>query len=195
MSARPQLSKSRSKSRRIGYIRVSSLTQSTERQLAGIALDKVFTDKLSAKDVERPALKRALDCLMEGDSLLVHSLDRLARNTEDLLRIVRELTSQGITVEFVKNRMTFSGKNDPMSKLMLTMLAAFAEFERELIRERQREGIAIAKTKGVYKGRAPSLSPSQAKELRERAAKGWTKADLAKAYGVTRMTIYSYLNA
>src|SRR6266496_2809806 len=104
MSARPQLSKSRSKSRRIGYIRVSSLTQSTERQLAGIALDKVFTDKLSAKDVERPALKRALDCLMEGDSLLVHSLDRLARNTEDLLRIVRELTSQGITVEFVKNR-------------------------------------------------------------------------------------------
>src|SRR5207253_8624011 len=105
--------------------------------------------------------------------------DRLARNAEDLLRIVRELTGKGVTVEFVKNAgLTFRPeKKDKMAHLMLTMLAGFAEFERDLIRERQAEGIAIAKAKGVYKGRAKMLTPAQAKELRQRAKKGTPKVD------------------
>jgi DNA invertase Pin-like site-specific DNA recombinase len=120
-------------------------------------------------------------------------MDRLARNAEDLLRIVRELTDRGVTVEFVKNHLTFSGKSDPMGKLMMTMLAAFGEFERDLIRERQREGIAIAKAKGVYKGRRKALKPEEAVTLREMAEAGMPKAELARTYGVSRQTVYEYL--
>ena len=122
-------------------------------------------------------------------------MDRLARNAEDLLRIVRELTGRGVSVEFVKNNLTFSGKADPMPKLMLTLLAAFGEFERSLIRERQREGIAIAKAKGVYRGRKKALNPEEAQELREQAYAGIPKADLARAYGISRETLYQYLRA
>jgi DNA invertase Pin-like site-specific DNA recombinase len=122
-------------------------------------------------------------------------MDRLARNAEDLLRIVRELTERGVTVEFVKNHLTFSGHTDAMSKLMLTMLAAFGEFERDLIRERQREGIAIAKAKGVYKGRRRALSAEQANEVRRKVADGVPKAELARTYGVSRETVYQYLRS
>src|SRR6516162_3446216 len=112
------------KVQRVGYIRVSTLDQSTERQLDGIQVDRVFTDKASGKDTRRPQLQAALGYVRKGDTLVVHSLDRLARNAEDLLRTVRELTEKGITVEFVKNRLTFAaGGSDPMSTLMLTMLA------------------------------------------------------------------------
>jgi DNA invertase Pin-like site-specific DNA recombinase len=181
---------------RIGYRRVSSIVQSTERQLEGVTLDRTYEDKLSGKDVNRPQLKAAMDYCRDGDTLIVHSLDRLARNTEDLLRIVRELNAKGVTVEFVKNHMTFAaGKHAPMPKLMLTMLAAFAEFERNLIRERQAEGIAIARTKGVYKGGQPKLTPVQAKELRSQARKGVAKAELARTYGISRETVYQYLRS
>jgi len=122
-------------------------------------------------------------------------MDRLARNAEDLLRIVRELTGRGVSVEFVKNRLTFSGKADPMGKLMLTMLAAFGEFERELIRERQREGIAIAKAKGVYKRRKKALAPEQMQEVVELAGTGIPKAELARSYGISRETLYQYIRA
>lgn len=184
-----------SKGQRIGYVRVSTLDQNTERQLDGVELDRVFTDKASGKDVQRPHLKAALEYVRDGDTLLVHSMDRLARNAEDLLRIVRELTGRGVSVELVKNSLTFSGKTDPMGKLMLTLLAAFGEFERELIRERQREGIAIAKAKGVYKGRKKALPPEQAQELVELARSGMPKADLARSYEISRETLYQYLRA
>ena len=115
------------KGHRVGYVRVSTVDQNTERQLDGIELDRVFTDKASGKDVKRPQLQAALEYLRDGDTLFVHSLDRLARNAEDLLRIVRELTERGVAVEFVKNKMMFSGNTaDPMARLMLTMLAGFA---------------------------------------------------------------------
>ncbi|RXV70950.1 recombinase family protein [Burkholderia stabilis] len=131
-----------SKGKRIGYIRVSTVDQSTERQLEGVDL---FMDKARGTDTERPQLQAALDYLRDGDTLLVYSMDRLARNTEDLLRMVRELTERGVTVQFAKDAMTFSAdKRNPQQELMMTMLAAFAQFERSLIRERQREGIAIA---------------------------------------------------
>ncbi|MCR4467790.1 recombinase family protein [Burkholderia sp. SCN-KJ] len=183
-----------SKGKHIGYIRVSTVDQSTERQLEGVDLDKVFTDKASGKDTERPQLQAALDYLRDGDTLTVHSMDRLARNTEDLLRMVRELTERGVTVQFVKDSMTFSAdKRNPQQELMMTMLAAFAQFERSLIRERQREGIAIAKANGVYKGRKPSLSPEQVSTLRQRAASGEAKAAIARDLGISRETLYQYL--
>ena len=181
------------KGHRVGYQRVSTLDQNVERQLEGVELDRVFTDKASGKDTKRPQLQAALDYLREGDELFVHSMDRLARNAEDLLRIVRELTDRGVAVEFVKNRLTFSGKADPMGKLMMTMLAAFGEFERDLIRERQREGIALAKAKGVYKGRRKALKPEEAVALREMAEAGMPKAELARTYRISRETVYAYL--
>ena len=181
------------KGQRVGYVRVSTLDQNTDRQLDGVELDKVFTDKASGKDTKRPQLIAALEYVREGDTLFVHSMDRLGRNAEDLLRIVRELAGRGVSVEFVKNRLTFAGKEDPMGKLMLTMLAAFGEFERALIRERQREGIAIAKAKGVYKGRKKALALEQLRELVELARSGMPKAELARSYGISRETVYQYL--
>src|SRR5947208_7871685 len=182
------------KGHRVGYVRVSTVDQNTERQLDGIKLDRIFTDKASGKDVKRPQLKAALEYIREGDKLVVHSLDRLARNAEDLLRIVRELTEKGVTVDFVKNRLTFGGDTtDPMAKLMLTMLAGFATFERDLIRERQREGITLAKSRGAYKGRRKALSPEEVVQLREMADAGMPKTELARTYGVSRETVYSYL--
>jgi DNA invertase Pin-like site-specific DNA recombinase len=182
-------------SHRVGYRRVSSVSQSTERQLDGVRVDKVYEDKLSGKDANRPRLKAALDYCREGDTLVVHSLDRLARNTEDLLRIVRELNAKGVTVEFVKNNLTFKGGDDPTSVLLLTILGAVATMERALIRERQREGIDLAKARGVYKGGQPKLTPMQAQDLRERAKKGTAKVDLARHYGISRQAVYDYLRA
>jgi len=185
-----------SKSQRVGYVRVSTLDQSLERQLEGIRLDRIFTEKASGKDVARPQLKAALEYVRDGDSLAVHSMDRLARNAEDLLRIVRELTERGVAVEFIRNQLRFSvDRSNPMEDLMLTMLAGFAQFERALIRERQMEGIAVAKAKGKYKGRKRALDPEQARELREIAASGMPKAELARAYGISRETLYQYLRA
>jgi DNA invertase Pin-like site-specific DNA recombinase len=184
------------KGHRVGYVRVSTIDQNSERQLDGIKLERVFTDKASGKDVKRPQLRAALEYLREGDTLYVHSLDRLARNAEDLLRIVRELTERGVSVDFVKNKLTFSGdRTDPMARLMLTMLAGFATFERDLMRERQREGIALAKLRGAYKGRKKALNPEEAKELREQAYAGIPKSDLARAYGISRETVYQYLRS
>lgn len=183
------------KTQRVGYLRVSTLDQNTERQLDGIEVDKTFTDKASGKDAERPQLRKAVEYVREGDTLIVHSLDRLARNVDDLRRIVSDLTGRGVTVEFVKERLAFSGSDDHMSKFMLAVLGAFAEMERSLIRERQREGIALAKAKGVYKGRAKALKPEQIAEVREQAAAGIPKTDLARAYGVSRETLYSYLRS
>lgn len=183
-------------SKRIGYVRVSTADQSTARQLDGVQLDKVFEDKASGKTTERPKLKAALDYLRDGDTLIVHSMDRLARNTEDLLRIVRELTAKAVTVEFIKERMTFKGdSHDPMQTLMMTMLGAFAQFERTLINERQREGIAIAKANGVYKGRKPSLTPDQVAIAKTRIDVGESVAAVARELGISRPTMYAYLKA
>jgi DNA invertase Pin-like site-specific DNA recombinase len=182
-------------SQRIGYIRVSSLDQNAERQLDGIHVDKVFTDKASGKDTNRPQLQIALNHVRVGDTLVVHSMDRLARNVEDMLRLVREMNDRGVSVEFIKENMSFTaGNDDPRSILMFTMLSAFAQFERSLIRERQREGIALAKAKGtVYKGRKPALNAERIAQLREQAATGANKTKLAKEFGISRETLYQYI--
>ena len=178
-------------SKTVGYIRVSSLDQNTERQLDGLKLDKVFTDKASGKDTKRPQLKAALKYLRDGDKLIVHSLDTLARNLVDLKNIVSELTVRDVTVEFVKERLVFTNEDNAMSNLLLSVISAFAEFECSLIRERQREGIALAKKAGVYKGRKPSLTAIQVIEIRKRVAVGEKKARLATEFGVSRQTLYS----
>lgn len=182
------------KGQQVGYIRVSSLDQNTERQLDGLKLDKVFTDKASGKDTARPQLQAALEHLREGDTLHVHSMDRLARNVDDLRGIVKGLTGKGVAVKFHKEGLTFTGEADPMAELLLTMLGAVAQFERSLIRERQREGIAIAKAKGIYKGRKQALSEAQIVALKERAKEsGQNKTALAKEYGISRETLYQYI--
>src|SRR5271168_111005 len=185
----------RRNSKRVGYVRVSTLDQNTERQLDVQELDKIFTDKASGKDTKRPQLQAAVDYLREGDCLIVHSMDRLARNLDDLRRIVLGLTSKGVLVEFVKEGLTFTGEDSAMSQLLLSVMGAFAEFERSLIKERQREGIALAKKAGVYKGRKPSLTEEQAQQLRARITAGEKKAALAREFGISRETLYQYLHA
>ena len=178
--------------KRVGYIRVSSVDQNSGRQLEGIELDKSFTDKASGKDVKRPQLQAAFEYLRDGDVLVVHSMDRLARNLDDLRRIVTELTDRGVQIQFMKEGMLFTGEDTAMSKLLLSVMGAFAEFERSLLKERQREGIAIAKRAGVYKGRKPSLTAERAAQLRTRISAGEKKAALAREFGISRETLYQY---
>jgi DNA invertase Pin-like site-specific DNA recombinase len=180
---------------RIGYVRVSSFDQNPERQLEGIQVDRNFTDKASGKDVKRPQLGVLMGFARAGDTVVVHSMDRLARNLDDLRRIVQTLTQRGVHIEFVKEHLCFTGEDSPMANLMLSVMGAFAEFERSLIRERQREGIALAKQRGAYRGRKKSLSDSEIAELQQRAAAGEKKAMLAREFGICRETLYQYLRA
>ena len=183
------------KGQRIGYLRVSSADQTLDRQLEGIPLDRIFSDKASGKDAQRPQLGAMLKFIREGDTLVVHSMDRLARNLDDLRRIVQGLTQRGIRIEFVKESLTFTGEDSPMATLMLSVMGSFAEFERALIRERQREGIAIAKLRGAYKGRKKSLNLEQVASLQRRVLEGGKKAALAREFHISRETLYQYLRS
>ena len=156
-------------------------------------LDKVFTDKASGKDTKRPELELLIQYVREGDTVVVHSMDRLARNLDDLWQKVQKLTSQGIRVQFIKENLIFTGEDSPMATLMLSVMGAFAEFERALIRERQLEGIALAKQRGVYRGRKRSLSSRDIAEVRRRIDAGEKKAKVAREYGISRETLYQYL--
>ena len=177
----------------IGYVRVSAVDQNELRQLDGLELDKTFTDKASGKDVNRPQLELLLSFIREGDTLVCHSMDRLGRNLDDLRKLVLDLTGRGVHVQFIKESLVFTGEDSPMANLLLSVMGAFAQFERELIRERQREGIALAKKRGAYVGRKRSLSPVQASALLKRVAAGESKTLLAQELGVTRDTIYRYI--
>lgn len=156
-------------------------------------MDRLFTDKASGKDTQRPQLEALLSFVRDGDTVVVHSMDRLARNLDDLRKMVQNLTKRGIRIEFIKEHLTFTGEDSPMANLMLSVMGSFAEFERALIRERQREGIALAKQHGVYRGRKKSLLPEQVAQLRQRANAGEKKSELAREYGISRETVYQYL--
>lgn len=181
------------KGERIGYVRVSSYDQNPERQLEGVLLDRVYVDKASGKNTERTELNALMRFVREGDTVIVHSLDRLARNLDDLRRVVNALIQRGIKVEFIKENLVFTGDDSPLSHLMLSIMGAFAEFERSLIRERQREGIALAKQRGAYKGRKKALSVAQVLELKEAVCAGKKKAQVARKFGISRETLYQYL--
>ncbi|MEZ8306910.1 MULTISPECIES: recombinase family protein [Vibrio] len=181
------------KGQRIGYIRVSSFDQNPDRQLDGIATDRNFIDRASGKSIERPQLEEMLQFVREGDTIIVHSMDRLARNLDDLRTLVRNLTSKGIDIQFCKEQLTFTNNDSPMSQLLLSVMGAFAEFERALLKERQKEGIEIAKRQGKYRGRKRALDEAQIAELKVRANAGEVRSNLAKEYGISRETLYSYL--
>lgn len=137
----------------VAYIRVSDAGQNTERQLSetGITFEKTFEDKASGKNTDREGLKAMLEYVREGDTLHVHSIDRLGRSLIDLKTVVTQLNAMGVVVHFHKENLKFeAGTQNPMQTLMFDMLGAFAEFERSMIKERQMEGIAKAKEKGVY---------------------------------------------
>ena len=181
--------------KKIGYIRVSSFEQNQERQLEGIKLDKKFIDKASGKDVNRPALTELLNYVREDDTIIVHSMDRLARNLDDLRQIVQKLNKQNIKIQFLKENLIFTGEDSPMANLLLSVMGAFAEFERSLIKERQFEGIALAKTKGLYKGRKAMLNHEQISLLKSKINLGIPKARIARELKVSRRTLYNYIPA
>jgi DNA invertase Pin-like site-specific DNA recombinase len=181
------------KSNKIGYVRVSSYDQNISRQLEGFDLDKVFVDKASGKDTHRPELENLKQFIREGDIVIVHSMDRLARNLDDLRQIVRNFTHNGVKIQFVKENLIFSGEDSPLANLLLSVMGAFAEFERALIRERQQEGIEMAKQRGAYKGRKKSLTETQIITLKERINSGEKKSVIARELGISRETLYKYL--
>lgn len=177
----------------IGYIRVSTVDQNTDRQLDNVKLDEVFEEKISGKSIKRPKLEECIKYMRKGDTLHVHSMDRLARNLKDLQTIVEELTAKGIVVQFHKENLTFTADTSAMSKLMLQIMGAVAEFERSLIKERQMEGIQKAKELGKHLGRKATLSNDQMLELQARVNAGVSKKDVAQEFGISRQTLYRVL--
>ena len=181
------------KGQRVGYIRVSTIDQNTSRQLDGIPLDKTYIEKISGKNTDRPQLDLMMSYVREGDEVIVHSMDRLARNLDDLRKIVSTLTKRGITIKFRKENLIFKGDDSPMANLLLSVMGAFAEFERDIILERQREGIRLAKLRGAYKGRKKCLTPEQVIELKDMVANRYRVTEIAKKFNVNRTTLYNYL--
>lgn len=177
----------------VGYIRVSSYDQNTSRQLEGVELGKIFEEKVSAKNTDRPQLQACLEYLREGDTLHVHSIDRLARNLVDLQELVGRLTSKGVSVRFHKENLVFTGQDDAIARLTLQMMGAFAEFERAMIKERQREGIAKAKAEGRCWGRKAKLGPDQVAEIRDKLSIGVSRKAIAEELGISRQTLYAAL--
>ena len=188
-----------SRGQRVGYIRVSTVEQNNQRQKELLAnsgkIDRFFEDKISGRTkTARPGLGECMAYVRDGDELVVSSIDRLARSLADLRGIVDELTNKGVTVTFLHENLAFAkDTSDPRADLMLGILGSFAEFERAIIRERQAEGIALAKKAGKYKGRKPALTPQQVAEIKQRALTGESKEALAREFEVTRPTVYRAL--
>ncbi len=187
--------------KRIGYVRVSSVDQNDARQLDGVALDKTFADKASGKNTDRSQLQAMLEFVREGDQIYVHSMDRLSRSLRDLQDVVERLTAKGISVTFMKENLRFDppstgtdAHQTAYSTLMLQLLGAVGQFERALIKERQREGIAIAKTNNVYKGRKKALNKVAIAKLKQMAADGVSKVEIAETLGISRASVYVYLS-
>jgi len=176
-----------SNGKHIGYIRVSTLEQKTVRQLNDVQLDRVFTDKCSGKDRNRPQLDALLDYIRDGDTIHVHDISRMARNIRDLQTLVETFINKGCAVKFHKENLTFTGNsNDPMQRLMLNMLGAVYEFEREMTLERQREGIAQAKAAGKYKGRKKSIDRNA---VMQRLSGGLSIRKTAKELGISTTSV------
>ena len=175
----------------IAYRRVSTTDQTTDRQLAGMKFDKEFSDQCSGSNTNRPGLQACLEFIREEDKLVVHSMDRLARNLPDMLALVGDLTKRGVSVEFVKEGLEFTGEANPMQNLQLAVMGAVAQFELAMIRERQREGVAAAKRAGKHCGRKSNLTDEQAREVVARVEGGEDKTAIARAFGISRATVYN----
>lgn len=180
--------------KRVGYIRVSTPDQNPDRQLEGVQLDKSFIDYASAKSTNRPQLKAMLDFVREDDIVIVHSMDRLARNLKDLKSIVDTLVRKKIQIQFLKENLIFSQENSAMANLMLHLMGSFAEFEYAFIRERQREGIEIAKRKGKFRGTTKKLNAEKIEILKKDLLTRKSKSQIAHELGVSRFTLYRYIS-
>ncbi len=180
---------------KVGYIRVSSAEQNVERQLESITLDKVFLERRSGKNLrDRVILEECLDYLREGDVLYVHSIDRLARNLLDLQQIIQRVLDKKASIEFVSERLVFTQQEDPFAELTLHLLGAFAEFERKIIKLRQREGIDAARARGKHVGR-PMMSAATRQAILSLHAQGLPKAQIAHQAKVSRQTVYRVIQA
>ena len=175
---------------RVGYRRVSTVEQNFDRQELG-DIDRVFEEKVSGKDVDRAALIEMVEYVREGDEVVVYSIDRLARDLRDLQSIISDLNDKGVSVSFISEGLKFGAdSNDAFAKLQLQMMGAFAEFERNIIRKRQAEGIAKAKERGVYSGRAKKINDRKIVELKQ---KGYGATEIASEMGITRTSVYRAL--
>lgn len=181
----------------VGCARVSSVEQNLDRQLVRLKaenVETVFVDKISGKNLDRPGFSSMMEYVNEGDTLVICSMDRLARSLMDLLNVTRTLQAKGVTVRFLKEKLELSssGETSAISKFLMAMMGAVAEFERSLIRERQQQGIALAKARGVYKGRKP-IDDERLAEAKRRIASGIPKTKVAKELKIGRTTLYKYL--
>lgn len=177
----------------VGYIRVSSEGQNTARQLDGIKLDKEFTDIMTGSTKKRPQLEECLSYLRKGDTLNVHSIDRLARNLIDLQEIVEGLVIKEVTVKFHHENLIFTGDDNPMATLTLQLMGAFAEFERRITRTRQKEGISAAKKAGKHLGR-PKLEKSLVDVATGFKKEGYSVVDISKKMELSRPSVYKLLS-
>ena len=178
---------------KVGYVRVSTPDQYPERQIQDMKADKFFVDIYSGKTLDRPQFKIMMEYLRDGDTLIVHSLDRLARNLDDLRKTVMGLLNRGIKVEFITERLIFDGEASPMGLLVLSMMGAFAEFERRTLHERRAAGIALAKARGAFKGRKPKFTEEIYREIEKMNALGAEKKTIAKYLNISRTSVYNYL--
>lgn len=175
---------------KVGYIRISTAEQNTARQEAlmnSLGVDKVYIDKMSGKNMDRPELKKMLSFVRDGDTVIVESISRFARNTRDLLELVEQLTKK--RVEFVSKKEAID-TTTPTGKFMLTIFGAVAELEREYILQRQREGIAIAKEQGVYKGRKPIDCPEFEAVISQWKSGRISAVDAMQQLNMTKTTFY-----
>jgi DNA invertase Pin-like site-specific DNA recombinase len=180
--------------KRIGYVRVSTADQNPDRQLQDIILDKKFVDYASGQSMNRPQLDLLLDYVREDDLIIVHSMDRMARNVKDLIHIIDGLVERNISVQFLKESLIFTAEKSPISNLLLAVMGAIAEFEHSLIKERQMEGIALAKKEGKYRGRKNCLSAEKVEMLKMMMeTTRTTKTQMAKELGICRWTLYKYM--
>lgn len=175
----------------IGYVRVSTVEQNEARQLETMKkynVEKIFSEKISAKDTHRPKLQEMIEFAREGDTIIIHDFSRLARNTQDLLNLVEQLNVKGINLISSKENIDTSTST---GKLLLTVIAAINQFERENLKERQLEGIAIAKKNGVYKGRKPIEIENFGQHYQRWRSRAVSKTQLAKDLGISRQTLYN----
>lgn len=177
----------------IGYVRVSTIEQNPDRQLENIVIDKKFVDYASGSTINRPQFQLMMDYVRDGDVIVVHSMDRLARNVKNLLSIIDELNSKNVEIRFIKENIHFNGSDSAMSKLLLMIMGAVAEFEYSLIKERQQEGINIAKKEGKYKGRKKVLTDEKTALIDAAMQTRKSKTEIAKELGISRVTLYQYL--
>ena len=179
------------------YKRVSHTDMNLARQLHGLEFDREYVEKISGKNMDRPELKAMLLNIREGDEVHVHEMSRLGRNTRDLLDIVQTILDAKGSIKFHKENLEFKGgeKSDPFQSLMLNLLSSISQFERDLLLSRQREGIALAKERGAYKGRQSKFTEDEFKQMREDFANTKNKAALAKRWGISRAYLYRVASA